>query len=146
MSLFCKICFDAKNIGYDTHNLRNITTGKLTCKYLASLECNYCHEKGHTPSHCVQKNKYKDKFKVQVKVGGGWDSNSEFIGKEIGNIDTTNKSPKNKSTDGFMCLNVEEEELEVETEEEANNDYSDFDLPPVNQITWGSMPTLRWSA
>lgn len=51
---FCKMCFDAKRDGYDTHYLKDFTGPevKVVCPYLLGLQCNYCKEQGHTISYC----------------------------------------------------------------------------------------------
>ena len=51
---FCKMCFDAKREGYDTHYLKDFTGPevRVTCPYLLGLQCNYCKEQGHTISYC----------------------------------------------------------------------------------------------
>lgn len=51
---FCKMCFDAKREGYDTHYLKDFTGPevKVVCPYLLALQCNYCKEQGHTISYC----------------------------------------------------------------------------------------------
>lgn len=51
---FCKMCFDAKREGYDTHYLKDFTGPevKIVCPYLLALQCNYCKEQGHTISYC----------------------------------------------------------------------------------------------
>tara|TARA_Y100000768_G_C23972037_1_gene681041 strand:+ start:185 stop:604 length:420 start_codon:yes stop_codon:yes gene_type:complete len=47
---FCKICFDAGHTDYDTHNIRE--NGKITCKYLLSIQCTNCGLYGHTFKYC----------------------------------------------------------------------------------------------
>lgn len=158
MALFCKICFDAKNEGYNTHNLRDKTTGKLTCKYLASLDCAYCGEKGHTPTHCLKKKKDAsknagNKSEKQIDDEGMMVVMVGKIGKDIGKRDNVWKPLK-----GFMCLDVESfsdtdtEERLLEAEILYDNDnYSDeeeldtFILPDLNTIQWGSISRERWS-
>ena len=51
---FCKVCFDAKRPGYDSHFLKadGLSTGNVVCPYLLSLECKYCKKPGHTVSYC----------------------------------------------------------------------------------------------
>lgn len=51
---FCKMCFDAKRPGYDTHYLKDFSghEPKVVCPYLLSLQCNYCKQDGHTISYC----------------------------------------------------------------------------------------------
>ena len=50
-SYFCKFCYDCGRGDFDTHLTRN-RQGKLTCKYLASISCSKCGEKGHTINYC----------------------------------------------------------------------------------------------
>ena len=172
MALFCKICFDAKNEGYNTHNLRDKTTGKLTCKYLASLDCAYCGVKGHTPTHCLKKKKdacknagknagknaISNKSKKWMDDQGGVVVTVGKIGKDIGKRENVWKPLK-----GFMCLDVESlsvtEDCEIEAEilydndnnndndreEEAEEELDTFILPDLNTIQWGSISSERWS-
>jgi len=51
---FCKVCYDAKRPGYDTHYLKDFTgpTPVVVCPYLLELKCNYCKNSGHTVSYC----------------------------------------------------------------------------------------------
>jgi len=51
---FCKMCYDAKRSGYDTHYLKDFSgpTPVVTCPYLLELKCNYCKNSGHTISYC----------------------------------------------------------------------------------------------
>jgi hypothetical protein len=51
MSLYCKLCFDAKNPGYNTHNVRD-TEKNITCPYLLKIKCRNCGLTGHTASYC----------------------------------------------------------------------------------------------
>ena len=49
---FCNMCFKAGKPAsdYKSHSVK--VNGKVVCPYLLSIECRYCHEKGHTPSGC----------------------------------------------------------------------------------------------
>ena len=49
---FCNMCFKAGKPAsdYNSHSVK--VKGKVVCPYLLSIECRYCHEKGHTPSGC----------------------------------------------------------------------------------------------
>lgn len=51
---FCKVCYDAKRPGYDTHYLKDFKgpTPVVVCPYLLELKCNYCKNTGHTVSYC----------------------------------------------------------------------------------------------
>ena len=50
---FCNMCFNAGKPAseHKSHWLRD-KSGAVVCPYLLSMECSYCHEKGHTKSHC----------------------------------------------------------------------------------------------
>ena len=54
---FCKICYDAKRPGYDTHFIRSSPRpdGVVVCPYLLSLNCVFCGQSGHTISYCTLK-------------------------------------------------------------------------------------------
>ena len=58
-TMFCKFCRDAGRDDYTSHNVRG-PGGKLTCKFLAQIECLSCGEKGHTSGYCY--NKCRDKL------------------------------------------------------------------------------------
>ena len=53
---FCNMCFKAgkSEQEYTSHWLRDRPgpSGVVVCPYLLSVECRYCHGKGHTISHC----------------------------------------------------------------------------------------------
>ena len=65
---FCKVCHDAKQPGHDTHWVKDNPgkDGKVVCPYLLSLNCRYCHVKGHLPSQCPE---LKDRRMRQVRDG-----------------------------------------------------------------------------
>ncbi len=75
---FCKVCFDAKKpeSEYTSHRVRSLPdmNGKtiVTCPVLASTECRYCYQFGHTTKFCtvLEENKKKaDKAKsVAIKA------------------------------------------------------------------------------
>jgi len=53
-SPFCTVC---KSSGkseevYTSHFVKDKPNGTVVCPTLLGQECNYCHEKGHTPKHC----------------------------------------------------------------------------------------------
>ena len=54
---FCKICYDAKRPGYDTHFIRSSPgpDAVVVCPYLLSLNCVFCGQSGHTISYCTLK-------------------------------------------------------------------------------------------
>ena len=67
---FCKVCFDAKRAGYDSHFLKadGLSSGVVVCPYLLSLECKYCKKPGHTVSYCdvlAAKNEYQNTQQTQ---------------------------------------------------------------------------------
>lgn len=61
---FCRFC-DNKKMPSDKHWM--FVNGVATCPELLSIECNYCHEKGHTPKYCpILKEKNKPIVKAVV--------------------------------------------------------------------------------
>ena len=61
---FCNMCFKAGKPAseYKAHWLRDKpgNGGVVVCPYLLSIECRYCHEKGHTIGKCPILKKRKD--------------------------------------------------------------------------------------
>ena len=51
---FCKFCYDAGRGDFDSHSTRD-RSGKMTCKFLASVCCTRCGENGHTIRYCRAK-------------------------------------------------------------------------------------------
>ena len=66
--MFCKVCYDAgkPEWEYTSHYVKDQPgpNGKVVCPVILNVECNYCHEKGHTPSHCP-KLKERNAFRQQ---------------------------------------------------------------------------------
>ena len=77
MSLCCNFCFKAGRDDFNSHNVRD-SRGKLTCKYLADIECRYCHEMGHTISRCdVLKKKNRNEAQA-----GKWGQGRSTVGND----------------------------------------------------------------
>lgn len=53
---YCKVCHDAgkTKAEYTSHYVKQTPAydSKIVCPYLLSIECAYCHQKGHTPKYC----------------------------------------------------------------------------------------------
>jgi hypothetical protein len=68
---FCKVCKDAgkSENEFTSHFTRSKPgpDGVLVCPYLLSIECRYCHEKGHTPKYC-QKAKENHTYRAQQPI------------------------------------------------------------------------------
>jgi len=73
---FCKVCFDAKKpeSEYTSHRVRSLPdiNGKtiVLCPVLASTECRYCYEFGHTTKFCtvLEENKKKAEKAKSVAI------------------------------------------------------------------------------
>jgi len=135
---FCKMCYDAKRSGYDTHYLKEFSgpTPVVTCPYLLALKCNYCKNSGHTISYC-------DVLKAKKVEDGGETTrrptqNGHFF-IQRGEKDSTTPVPvpapiverkqqnntmflKNK----FGALDIQEEESEEEevVQQELESEFS----------------------
>jgi len=59
-SMNCSFCANKQIPGPHGHSIRDFTKNNkpITCPHLLSIECQYCHEKGHTVKYC---NVLKDK-------------------------------------------------------------------------------------
>lgn len=86
-SPFCKICYDAKQEGFNTHYVRDRPGGDVVCPYLLSLNCSYCHNSGHTVKYCDIL-KTKNQLPVKRKANGtfiqdhdGWNHRPSQAGK-----------------------------------------------------------------
>jgi hypothetical protein len=49
---FCSVCKAAGRSDFNTHYVRDRPGGIVVCKYLLGLNCGYCGDAGHMPSHC----------------------------------------------------------------------------------------------
>jgi len=49
--MFCKVCFDASNNGFNTHNVRD-GAGNVLCPILLTTKCRTCGYFGHTTKYC----------------------------------------------------------------------------------------------
>lgn len=65
---FCKICYDAGNSHYSTHNIKTFNFQKrhveITCPYLKNITCTRCGKKEHTASYCKE-----DLTKIEKQKG-----------------------------------------------------------------------------
>lgn len=65
---FCSVCKAANRADFNTHYVRDRPGGNIVCKYLLSLNCGYCGEAGHTPSHCpILKQKKLNEKRIMCK-------------------------------------------------------------------------------
>lgn len=71
---FCKFCFDAGRGDFDSHSTRD-RSGKLTCKFLASVCCTRCGENGHTIRYCRAK-----MFSDPVRKADEWNTVTKRCG------------------------------------------------------------------
>ena len=53
-SMTCSFCANKKRPGPHGHSIRDFTKidKPITCPELLSIDCGYCHEKGHTVKYC----------------------------------------------------------------------------------------------
>ena len=48
------MCFDARQVGFDTHNVKD-RSGNVICPVLLNTKCHLCQCYGHTPKYCKNK-------------------------------------------------------------------------------------------
>ena len=71
------MCFDARQVGFDTHNVKD-RSGTVICPVLLNTKCHLCQCYGHTPKYCknnlvnIPQTQYLNKdVCLSVEVGGG---------------------------------------------------------------------------
>ena len=110
---FCNFCYHAGRADFDNHRTRN-RDGKLTCKYLASICCSGCGEKGHTIKYCRAKKVDNTKQAVKdgewVGVGSGNGRGSAGIKKSSRRSEPNVAMISNVLGGAFSALVVEDDE------------------------------------
>ena len=110
MTPHCKLCFDVKNTGYNTHNVRD-TENNITCPYLLSINCRNCGVAGHTASYCSAPKKNNQTKTINT----------------VKHIVIPEPEPKPEPN---LCDHLKSMKAEVAA---VLND----DLPPITAIKWG---------
>ena len=164
-TMFCKICRDAGRDDYTSHNVRG-PGGKVTCKYLASIVCRYCGEKGHTIGYCsVRSRKESDERTKEylsripiVKKTVNMVKTKPIISNPFAMLDECDEACENedevmqKVSEGSFyekvveCIETDDEsssesferEYDEQDMENARNCTVDFSTIP---LIWGKWPT-----
>lgn len=112
---FCKVCYDAKQTGYDTHYLRS--GDNVVCPYLLSLECGYCHNKGHTVKYCsVLKGN-------QAKISSGIPPRPKARVSNEETADGWTVRTRNPIPGKFLVLGLENEDKNIGGQPTTKNPY-----------------------
>ena len=124
---FCKVCKDAGKSEevYTSHFLRDKIgpNSKIICPTLLALECQYCHEKGHTVSYCK-------KLKAAQKFHKRKDYNlNDTKRNKVAAATGANSTFKNKFSVFDIQSDSEEMEDEVVTDEITPVDFKEMNLP-----------------
>ena len=144
-TMFCKICRDAGRDDYTSHNVRG-PGGKLTCKFLAQIECRNCGGKGHTAGYCSVKVKKATVERVKIsrvqnKTGGLSVVVVLNPFHALGMCDEVeDESDTEVATDNELSSSTGDDDREYDEEdaENARNCEVDFSTIP---LTWGKMPS-----
>jgi len=168
-SMTCSFCTNKKIPGPHGHSVRDFTKKNkpITCPYLLAIECQYCHEKGHTVKFCdVLKNKKlsntnssnsyypkpsRPNKRTTLVDCDGFISNSQNKQKTTYTMNHTNNSvlAVNKALhnsnltnsfkvlDGFMC-DVEEHDSDNEYNSNSEQDKMDISEKHVNS-SWSNI-------
>ena len=120
--MFCKVCYDAKKPGYETHNVKDYASNVI-CPLLLNTKCNKCGYFGHTIKYCkINIIKKVVKFDEDIKM--------TCSNGEIKNI--------------FELL-----DKESYSNNNNNNNIIDDDIIIMDDIIWGvglkSMIGKRWA-
>ena len=96
----CKVCVDAGKTEkeYSSHYVKDLN-GNVLCPTLLNQECRFCHNKGHTTSHCPTLKKQKESkenYKIQKekqKELKKCESQIEKVEMEIKNLEIEFENP-----------------------------------------------------
>jgi hypothetical protein len=61
--MFCKVCYDASNSGFNSHNVKD-RSGNVVCPVLLNTKCRACGYFGHTTKYCKKAVKQEPKLVV----------------------------------------------------------------------------------
>lgn len=136
---FCKVCKDAgkSEKEYTSHYVKDRPgpNGVVVCPLLLSLECRYCHAKGHTPKCCPviqSKNTVSDYDKKKAE-NRSWELKTIELRKKKNHPDgpfIAHPTPlRTKSTNMFSLL------VEEETNEDFDIIISDEPTPEFPPLT-----------
>ena len=117
---FCSVCKAANRSDFNTHYVRDRPGGNVVCKYLLSLNCGYCGEAGHTPSHCpILKQKKLDEQRKRCKpvVSDDGFINASSRGtsktKHLPQSTTSKAAGQKRKRGGFAALADDSDDEEV---------------------------------
>ena len=144
---FCKICFDAKRADYLDHNIKTFihktNTFEVTCKYLKSIVCANCGNKGHTTKYCS--------VKKAVLQNKDTTNNINKCNKNVVTCSALKAEPSKKTSNTYNMFAL----LCDDSDEESENIYdlcsytADGELiGRVCDIVWGrqlSANQSRWA-
>ena len=85
--MFCKVCYDASNSNYSSHNVKD-KAGNIICPLLLNTKCLNCGYFGHTLKYCKIGNPSKvaiDKSRTFVSF-----KNIDVCSKPIKSLNTHN--------------------------------------------------------
>jgi hypothetical protein len=106
---YCKVCHDTgkPESVYRSHYVKSApgANGVIVCPTLASLECKYCHQKGHTVKHCTV---LADRKKQEEKEAKRKEREQKI--QEAPKIEKTNLCVKNI----YSCLEDDEDYPDVD--------------------------------
>lgn len=131
---FCKICYDAGNSNYGTHNIKfynlKLRYTEITCPYLKNITCTRCGLKSHTASYC------KEDIK---KINNNIFTNSENKQtKEIKKqIEKKQQCDLSNTLTNMFCILVNNNEEEETFEEKLNYTFNGEILGKLSDIVWG---------
>ena len=130
---FCKICFDAGNSDYSTHNIKfynlKLRCTEIECPYLKNITCTRCGNKSHTASYCKEKI-IKMPYNIQPSTQN---SNLKNNKKKI------NEKSKNENSDistNIFCILIEDDE-EYLPKENINYTLNGEIIGKLSDIIWG---------
>ena len=145
---FCKFCYDAGRGDFDSHSTRD-KTGKLTCKFLATISCTRCGENGHTLKYC----RAKMSSSGPVRKAGEWNTVTKHRGEVgVGGHSSSNVPLSASIGGGFSALIIDDDVADVPyaTDIESRGTlYVDVHVPENHSQLIGddgSKVTITWAS
>ena len=134
---FCKFCYDSGRGDFDSHCTRD-RSGKLTCRFLASICCTRCGDNGHTVKYC--------KAKMSIKGLNGDDDGWSNVGGNKGlkkTNDNVESFIKPLGVGGcFSALMIDDDDVSVEGGQVTINwgrGFGGTKIHPATKKSWADM-------
>lgn len=139
---FCKICYDAGNSDYSTHNIKAFNFKKrcveITCYYLKNITCTRCGKKQHTASYCKED-------LTKIEINNAVETKNKYKQVVVHNTSTNKVNIAFSNVFSLLCRDDDDDVSSCEINKSTtvdNNDLISYTadgdaLGKVSDIIWG---------